>query len=144
MCSAKTCGITDEHPSGDYCCEISIDECKQKLTNHTESSVRQCEGEKETTAENYTCAWKYETTHQNDTWKCFDGHLCNDLNDPAHFGCCKNHGGRKICPPNYPVMCDTAACANATDYCCEQDEYYCQRNYNATARACEIVNRGNL
>ena len=143
MCSAKTCGITDDHPSGDYCCEISIDECQQKLHNETHSSVRQCEPEKETTAEDYTCPWKYETTNKNDTWGCFDGYLCNDLKDPGGFGCCKNHGGRKICPPNYPVMCNTLECASATDYCCEKHGYYCQSKYNTTIRACERDNPGN-
>ena len=36
------------------------------------------------------------------------------------WGCCKNHGGRKQCPFEYPVMCAALKCDDLSDYCCSQ------------------------
>lgn len=45
-----------------------------------------------------------------------DGKLCYTSTDPLKWNCCKNKGGRKRCPPNYPEMCLSKRCYN--DHCC--------------------------
>ena len=59
----------------------------------------------------------------NNTLGCADGTTCEaDDNDPVNGGwdCCKERGGRIMCPFNYPYMCAKEnACAQETDYCCE-------------------------
>ena len=144
MCNARTCAVTDKHPLGDYCCEKSAEECPQTLSNETQSGVRQCDLENESIHEEiYKCSWNYETTAQNDTWECFDGYWCNALVDPLGYQCCKYHGGLKLCPKNYPVMCNSTQCSNGNDYCCEAREYYCESKYNGITRPCEIIIDGN-
>ena len=156
MCNARTCAITEKHTLGDYCCEKTVDECPQtslfehqqststSISNITEPVVRKCDPESESIHEEiYACSWKYETIKQNDSWGCFDGYLCNALVDPLGHQCCKNHGGLKLCPQNFPVMCNSNKCSNGTDYCCEAREYYCESKYNVSTRPCEIATDGN-
>ena len=144
MCNSRTCAVTDKYPLGDYCCEKSVEECPQPLSSETQPGVRQCYvGSESVHEEIYTCSWKYDATAQNDTWECSDGYLCNALVDPLGHQCCKYHGGLKLCPKNYPVMCNSTQCANGLDYCCEAREYYCESKYNDTTRPCEIATDGN-
>ena len=81
------------------------------------------------------------TTEQDNVYKCNNGFSCNGFIEG--FDCCKRHGGRELCPQNYPVMCDSRRCVNGTDYCCESTELYCRRLYNATSRPCKIPKQCN-
>jgi len=139
MCSAKKCPISANHLDKDYCCEKSEEYCPA-LDNQTEPAVRQCEFGTTIPKQIYKCPWKHEVTGNDNILQCADGHLCNIIVDPLREACCKENGGRQLCPPNYPVMCDTKQCANGTDYCCEIDEYYCESKYNSTTRPCQLVN----
>jgi len=48
--------------------------------------------------------------------------------------CCNDLGGRELCPPNYPVMCESRDCAG--DYCCEATVDDCKALYGTGARKC--------
>lgn len=66
------------------------------------------------------CPWLDSNTSELGMLQCFDGHKCffspwYPEGDPA---CCDGHGGRAMCPPDFPTMCASTQCANGTDHCC--------------------------
>jgi len=66
------------------------------------------------------CPWLDSNTSELGMLQCFDGHKCffspwYPGGDPA---CCDGHGGRAMCPPDFPTMCASTQCANGTDHCC--------------------------
>ena len=64
------------------------------------------------------CAWLTPTDQKN-YLGCGDGTFC----DGALHGwtCCNDHGGRKQCPLNTPIMCAEKKCADGIDHCCSTD-----------------------
>ena len=68
------------------------------------------------------CPW-LKPASQDNALICQDGTLCSvHLDGSAGWSCCKNHGGRAICPKKYPTMCARPNCAaGGKDYCCLTD-----------------------
>ena len=71
-------------------------------------------------ADNYTvtaarrCPWLFDSSHFENCYVCFDGKVCRGSS------CCVDHGGRALCPPSEPNMCNASgSCAGGTDVCCE-------------------------
>jgi len=82
------------------------------------------------------CLWRYTATTFPDYWMCMDGHFCNGAFEG--YDCCNVHGGRALCPANFPVMCKAKQCAitvdddgfaSGGDFCCEASLYYCKALY---------------
>ena len=77
---------------------------------------------------------------------CMDGYFCNAVTDPMGYACCNSHGGRALCPANFPVMCDAKECGIAKDpitgdesdgdFCCEASPYYCKALYGGPPKYC--------
>ena len=51
--------------------------------------------------------------------ECGDGTICEGASQG--WDCCNEHGGRKRCPKNTPLMCVEKKCAGGTDRCCSTD-----------------------
>ena len=66
------------------------------------------------------CAWLTPTDHDN-FLECGDGTFCNVDSSSQGWSCCKEHGGRKRCPKNQPVMCVGKTCGGGADHCCSND-----------------------
>ena len=69
-------------------------------------------------ADNYTiaaarrCPWLYDASHRESSYGCADGSACRG------YSCCRQHGGRALCPPSQPNMCSAnSGCGGS--YCCE-------------------------
>ena len=81
-----------------------------------------------------TCPWEYGTSEVAKVFTCFDGTQCGlTLED---HGCCACHGGRALCPPEVPKMCNIRECGDQygapADWCCDTT---CD-NFNGT-RPCD-------
>merc|ERR1712137_34931 len=63
------------------------------------------------------CPWLDVTDHP-DMLGCADGTQCNRTD--LGWGCCVgDHGGRAVCPPTHPFMCDqNNLCGGGQDRCC--------------------------
>lgn len=82
----------------------------------------------------HNCTWKYQATTQDNLVQCGDGTYCywnfaTEKTTSTSTKCCNTHGGRKICPKNFPTMCASKTCGGGDEYCCEASEYYCDFLY---------------
>ena len=67
---------------------------------------------------NSACGWLTPTDREN-YLECGDGTFCEGTSQG--WDCCNEHGGRKRCPKNTPLMCVEKKCAGGTDRCCSTD-----------------------
>ena len=71
------------------------------------------------------CPWLYDASHIENHYVCSDGEVCEG------YYCCREHGGRLLCPPSQPNMCNSNnSCAGS--YCCDYGS--CERQ--GGLRAC--------
>jgi NAD(P)H-flavin reductase len=64
------------------------------------------------------CPWLYDASHMENSYACGDGTVCEG------YYCCQEHGGRVLCAPSQPNMCNTNnSCADS--FCC--DSGACER-----------------
>lgn len=81
------------------------------------------------------CPWATAgNTGQHNIMKCFDGTFCNGAAEG--WDCCVCHGGRALCPSNFPHMCNSIRCGGNTSYCCNTQR--CNWR-NGGARSCPSV-----
>jgi len=97
----------------------------------------------------HPCPFMAATTPNTDELYCKNRNETTGLRESCYFGyedmgesgtivtntdCCNDLGGRELCPPNYPVMCESQDCAG--DYCCEATVDDCKKFYGTGARKC--------
>jgi len=69
------------------------------------------------------CPWLNESSGEHDVIVCGDGTRCNAETAADGWSCCNNHGGRALCPSNYPNFCKMMnLCGSAKDYCCGDED----------------------
>ena len=74
-----------------------------------------------------------QATEKEDVLECQDGSTCNIKTDPKGWKCCnkKDHGGRKKCPKNKPIICSNKICDGGTDFCCAFKQSDCNGIYGS-------------
>ena len=72
-----------------------------------------------------------QATEKDDVMECQDGFTCNITTDPKGWRCCnkRDHGGRRKCPKNKPVICANKICDGGTDFCCAFKQSDCNGIY---------------